>query len=286
MFALTWTAVALRHADLSCSLLPCITTDLDIWVDTSTSWRIGLTVGDRWAAWCLSTGWHRNGDGRDIGWAETVAIEVVALWIHARGTTGAHVHINTDNTGVIFALARAAPATSNIMMPSIAYPYLSHQSTSLSTPSTFRRLRTGQIPSLTVRWAHPNRISPSLLLCQKSFHHYCSMLRRRELMAERSASLLCSGGVATDNAPLQRPAGQRKPRVSCDAQRFLAPSPYRPLVLATDRATAWLTPYAIEQKLSSHASFPTEHLMRLRQVSASSVVKGTLPGMGCRNPEI
>ena len=53
--------------------------DLDLWVDASMSWGIGLYVGDRWAAWCLVDGW--NNRGWDIGWAEAMAIELAILWL-------------------------------------------------------------------------------------------------------------------------------------------------------------------------------------------------------------
>jgi len=35
--------------------------DLDIWVDASTSWGIGLYVGGHWATWELVSGWAEDG---------------------------------------------------------------------------------------------------------------------------------------------------------------------------------------------------------------------------------
>src|SRR5882724_3394254 len=35
--------------------------DLDLWVDTSTSWGLGLCIGNKWAAWQLLEGWDQCG---------------------------------------------------------------------------------------------------------------------------------------------------------------------------------------------------------------------------------
>jgi hypothetical protein len=101
---LSWWQNVLSRPDISRSLRPRTFVDKDIWVDASTSWGIGLVVGGRWAAWRLAEGWR--GDGRDIGWAETIAMELAALWIAAAGISDAHVRVNSDNTGVIGALTK------------------------------------------------------------------------------------------------------------------------------------------------------------------------------------
>jgi len=43
------------------------------------SWDIGVVIGDQWAAWRLIPGW--NTAGRDIGWAETIALELAILML-------------------------------------------------------------------------------------------------------------------------------------------------------------------------------------------------------------
>jgi len=52
---------------------------LNIWLDASTSWGIGLYVAGHWAMWHLAVGWSSH--KRDIGWAETVAMELSVLWL-------------------------------------------------------------------------------------------------------------------------------------------------------------------------------------------------------------
>ena len=70
-----------------------------MWVDASLTWGIGLIVAKRWAAWHLLTGW--DGEDRDIGWAESVALEIAILWLVRQGLSDCKVTIRGDNTGVI-----------------------------------------------------------------------------------------------------------------------------------------------------------------------------------------
>ena len=46
----------------------------NLFVDASTGWGIGLVLDGRWLAWQFQDGW--KSDGRDIGWAEMVAVEL------------------------------------------------------------------------------------------------------------------------------------------------------------------------------------------------------------------
>ena len=81
------------------SLTPCQKIDPDIWVDASSSWGIGLCIGERWAAWRLLDGW-RQGD-RDIGWAESVALELAIMWLIQHQFADCEVMVRGDNIGVI-----------------------------------------------------------------------------------------------------------------------------------------------------------------------------------------
>ena len=81
----------------------CLTTlpvvDLNIYVDASTSCGIGLCVGGLWAVWRLVPGW--NTGGRDIGWAEAVALELAVMWLAETDRHDVSVVIHSDNKGVI-----------------------------------------------------------------------------------------------------------------------------------------------------------------------------------------
>jgi len=55
--------------------------DPDVWIDASTKWGIGVVIGQEWAAWKLVIRWNK--DGRDIGWAECIALELAVFIIIA-----------------------------------------------------------------------------------------------------------------------------------------------------------------------------------------------------------
>ena len=70
---LEWWLNKLSETNFACPLTPHgETQDLGVWADASKSWGNGIVVGDEWDAWQWSSSWHT--EGRDIGWAETVAI--------------------------------------------------------------------------------------------------------------------------------------------------------------------------------------------------------------------
>lgn len=96
---LLWWQDLLTRPSGSCTLTTWKTVDLDIWVDASTSWGIGIIVGTSWATWKLTPGWKT--EGRDIGWAESIALELAIAWIVSSDVHDALVIIRGDNTGVI-----------------------------------------------------------------------------------------------------------------------------------------------------------------------------------------
>jgi hypothetical protein len=75
---------------------------IEFWVDASSSWGIGIVFGNMWDFWKLSTNWQ--GGGRNIGWAEMVAIELGLLFAVHRGFSDVHFIIKSDNQGVIYAI--------------------------------------------------------------------------------------------------------------------------------------------------------------------------------------
>jgi hypothetical protein len=72
-------------------------------VDASTGWGIGLVHKDRWLAWPLLDGWFS--EGREIGWAEFVALELAVLTALHLGVRSATLLIRSDNQGVVNAFA-------------------------------------------------------------------------------------------------------------------------------------------------------------------------------------
>jgi hypothetical protein len=70
----------------------------EIHVDASTSWGLGFVWKGKWLAWKLKEGWKR--DGREIGWAETVAVFLAVSAIVAAGVSRSHFTLRSDNSGV------------------------------------------------------------------------------------------------------------------------------------------------------------------------------------------
>jgi hypothetical protein len=96
---LVWWQDILSLPNVSRSLLIRTTVDLDVWVDASTDFGIGILIGGRWAAWKLRPGW--KAEGRDIGWAESIAIELACMVLCERDLLVADIIIHADNTSVI-----------------------------------------------------------------------------------------------------------------------------------------------------------------------------------------
>jgi hypothetical protein len=81
---------------------PPLTSSVEFWVDASSSWGIGVILDGEWDFWRLRPNWDR--DGRNIGWAEIVAIELGLLFAIHRGYSETHFLIKSDNQGVIYAI--------------------------------------------------------------------------------------------------------------------------------------------------------------------------------------
>lgn len=75
---------------------------LSIFVDASTSFGIGFLADSRWLAWELLDGWRAN--GRDIGWAEMVAIDLGLRALVRSGLRDVRVQLHSDNQGGVQAL--------------------------------------------------------------------------------------------------------------------------------------------------------------------------------------
>ena len=75
---------------------------IEFWVDASSSWGIGIVFDNEWDFWKLRPGWNK--DGRNIGWAEMVAIELGLMFAIHRTYSDIHFTIRSDNQGVIHAI--------------------------------------------------------------------------------------------------------------------------------------------------------------------------------------
>ena len=73
-----------------------------LFVDASTRWEIGLVLDGRWLAWEFQNNWKT--DGRDIGWAEMVVVEMAIQTLMAGKFSKCHIVVLSDNQGVVGAL--------------------------------------------------------------------------------------------------------------------------------------------------------------------------------------
>ena len=95
-----WWKLQLMAENVSCQLCAhAPITDIIIHVNTSSSWGIGLLIDGKWAAWSVHQGWR--GPGRDIGWLEGVAVELVVYALDELGFHDCCVRVFSDNVGVI-----------------------------------------------------------------------------------------------------------------------------------------------------------------------------------------
>lgn len=94
---------------------------IEFWVDASSSWGIGVVFGDQWDFWKFKAGWNK--DGRNIGWAEMVAIELGLLFAIHRSHTDIHFIIRSDNQGVIHAIkgGRSRSPEQNLVLQRITF---------------------------------------------------------------------------------------------------------------------------------------------------------------------
>jgi hypothetical protein len=73
--------------------------DLGIFVDASTSWGIGIIIGESWFAFELREDWKMP--GRDICWLEAVALEFLVYFLIQLDFCNVRLLIHSDNNGAI-----------------------------------------------------------------------------------------------------------------------------------------------------------------------------------------
>jgi hypothetical protein len=82
---------------LLCKPPPAVPTEF--WVNTLTLFSIGIVFNSQWQAWQLAPGW--NVDGRNIGWAKMLTIEL-GLWLAlVCSFWDTHFLIRSDSIGII-----------------------------------------------------------------------------------------------------------------------------------------------------------------------------------------
>lgn len=78
--------------------------EMGIYVDASTSWGIGIIVDGKWLALQHKPSWKIP--GRDIGWLKTVAVELIAYILEAKGIHNSFIIVHSDNQGTIGSMTK------------------------------------------------------------------------------------------------------------------------------------------------------------------------------------
>ena len=177
MSDLKWWQRTLQAPGIARSLRPrSALRDPDIWVDASSDWGIGLVARDARAAWRWSqdiSRWKR--DGRDIGWAEMVAMELAARFLEQEGARDEEVILRGDNMGVIGALEKGRSRnfqvndsirrTEVICMASniLLRPRYVNTKTNRADPVS-RGIPDARLRRINIRFTLPPELSPFLVL--------------------------------------------------------------------------------------------------------------------------
>ncbi|KAF5383676.1 hypothetical protein D9615_003673 [Tricholomella constricta] len=72
---------------------------IDVFVDASTSWGLGIILGNFWHALKLVENWKQP--NHDICWLEAVAVKLAVSFLAQLGFSNTHVLIHSDNYGAI-----------------------------------------------------------------------------------------------------------------------------------------------------------------------------------------
>lgn len=97
---LQWWALRLQNPTISRSLPTSASfPELHAFSDASSGVGIGLVIGSAWNAFTLQPGWNK--DGREIAWAEAVAMELLLLTIHKVFPSATRVQVYCDNSVVV-----------------------------------------------------------------------------------------------------------------------------------------------------------------------------------------
>lgn len=112
---LRWWSLRLSESSFSRTVkAPGPVSSLDIFVDASTSWGIGIVIDDRWLAFKLKPNWKVP--GRDIGWLETIAVELISHILDHWDFHDARIVIHSDNQGTIGAMVKGRSPNYHINM--------------------------------------------------------------------------------------------------------------------------------------------------------------------------
>jgi hypothetical protein len=151
---------------------------MKVFVDASTAWGIGLVLDGQWLAWQLMNGWKLQ--GRDIGWAEMVAVKLAIQTLITGKFSNCHVIVRSNNQGVVGGLkaGRSRGTQQNLILHEIVKLIQGHDlwistvwiSTSENPADNPSR---GYFPNKSLLYAFPPKLPYHLLnLVHKSVDYH------------------------------------------------------------------------------------------------------------------
>lgn len=126
---ISWWNAELSKPFFGCSVAsPPSILPLDIFVDASTSWGIGILINSKWAAFKISS--EAFSSALSIGWAEMVAVELAVSLLCSVHPRKSHFLIHSDNQGVIGAInsSFSRGASQNASLSRLSSTLLNHDS--------------------------------------------------------------------------------------------------------------------------------------------------------------
>ncbi|KAE8183593.1 hypothetical protein CF335_g8277 [Tilletia laevis] len=198
--------------------------DINLYVDASSDWGVGIWWNGCSAAYRLRSDWRLRGNGRDIQFAEALAVEVGLLHVFSTGLRSAALIVYTDNTGVQFGVPRGRMrnAAATIVIERLHELQVKHDVPTLPQSSVW-----------TGRRARPDegddapRAEKIRVIAQ-------SQTSRPSIVALRSARQVLASKPA-----LPHPDANSNRRRFIPQPLKIAPSPLRPAVLAPQRLASW-----------------------------------------------
>ncbi|EAU91389.2 hypothetical protein CC1G_07424 [Coprinopsis cinerea okayama7 len=238
--------------------------DLGLYVDASTSWGIGISVGGRWAAYRLRDSWKVK--GRDIGWLETVAIELLVYFIQLLGWQDCHLLIHSDNQGTIGAMTKGRSPNHHINA-SVRRTYDVLLSLGISHTLTDGRLK--QPPrSRPIRFSCAPSPSPATIYDLKPTSKPVALTSQRPIHEPAFVPSLPKSTFRLATSSELYPK-QRKPRKGSE----ITPSSLRPPCPAKRRLYEWESPFSIANRKHHEDIIPPD----LVDIAMSSVERSLAP---------
>jgi hypothetical protein len=169
---LTWWRLRLQEDFCGSTLArPPPPSPIGFWVDASTDWGIGIVFDGHWEAIKFVDGWKSG--GRNIGWAEFIAIELGLLRAIAQGHHDKHFIIHSDNQGVIQAIqgGKSRSPEQNLVLQRILHLLATHSiwispsyvpSSSNLADEPSRGLPAINLPRFSTSLSLPPHLSPFL----------------------------------------------------------------------------------------------------------------------------